>query len=546
MLQSRARVMVIANATVLVAALLSVGQVRYELSTKDALNQPDAPIGFTAGGVAPSGSPLSSQTDPGPSGMPDPAGSDPATGPSRGPAAGVTGPPGVGVTAPTSPGSRPHGGPTGPSRPVTGVPDFGLRTQGVTASSVLIGADYDKTGCGGAGALGNQFGAAVTGDPEKAFAAFVRYVNETGGIRGRTLKFVSVDDGGQYCPERHQAAAIELVDEKKVFLDIAGLHEVSDLLAPRKLPFYGGRATIAEQNKQGDGQFQLYQDADGDFANWAAFGRNYLASKTNVPCLIHPDTPDFNNLEKVLKKAMAKQGLAFKTTIAYADDPSTAQQQATTASIKMKGDGCNQVWLIANNFLADVFFTNAAEQQRWYPTWTWTARTNGIDFALAGNLMNQNQWKKAVGLTTRIKPGQSPLDGQCAKIYNRYHSGDGQSASAAVMIACNSILTTAEAMKRAIDRTGVLTGNSLMMGVDAIRGDFAWEAYVPLSYAIPGPGQAKDRTGYDLQTVATWNTDAKDYDFPQYPKYWKILGPGGSGAVDIRPSFTNIYTAPKN
>lgn len=525
-LQPRTRALLIANVTVLVAAVLSVGQVRYDLRHKDTLSQGEKP-GFTTPTAAPTvkpGTPVPGKTP----------GKTPGATASRAPAA-----PGQVPGAPVRPGVR--------QPPVTKtnvVPDFGLLTQGVTPTSVLIGADYDKTGCGGSGALASQFGAAVTGDPEKSYAAFVRHVNESGGIRGRTLKFVSVDDGGLYCPERHKSAALELVDQKKVFMAIAGLHEVSDLLAPRRLPFYGGRATIAEQNKQGDGQFQLYQDADGDFANWAAFGRNYLKSKTNMPCLIHPDTPDFNNLEGLLKRKMADQGLSFGKIIRYADDPSTAQQQATTASIAMK-DQCKQVWLVANNFIADVFFTNAAYQQQWFPTWTWTARTGGIDLKLGGSLMQQDEWENAIGLTTRIKPGESPLDGQCAKIYDKYHAGDGQNGSAAVTIACNTILTTSEAMKRAIDRTGVLTGDSLMLGVDAIRGDFAWEAFVPLTYSIPAPGQAKDRTGYDLQTVAKWNRGKLDYDFPLYPKYWKILGPNGSGAVDIRPTFTHRYLPPK-
>jgi hypothetical protein len=522
------RAVMIANATVLVAAILSVGQVRYDNRHHDTLSQTAEQPGFGTPSAGPSTAPgartrgrVPASATPG------------AIAPGRTPA--TAGRPGV-----TVPNNLPV-----PTVPSASVPDFGLLTQGVTKTSVLIGADYDKTGCGGSGALANQFGAAVTGDPEKAFNAFVRHVNETGGIRGRTLKFVSVDDGGLYCPERHKAAALELVDQKKVFLDIAGLHEVSDLLAPRHLPFYGGRATIAEQNKQGDGQFQLYQDADGDFANWAAFGRNYLHSDTQVPCLIHPDTPDFNNLEGLLVKKMAAQHLTFGKITRYADDPSTAQQQATTAAIAMK-DKCKQVWLIANNFLADVFFTNAAYQQGWFPTWTWTARTGGIDLKLGGSLMQQDEWANAVGLTTRIKPKQSPLDGQCAKIYDTYNAGDGQDGSAAVTVACNTILTTAEAMKRAIDRTGVLTGNSLMLGVDAIRGDFAWEAFVPLTYSVPAPGKAKDRTGYDLQTIAKWNRDALDYDFPLYPKYWKILGPGGSGAIDIRSSFSRHYTPPKS
>jgi ABC-type branched-subunit amino acid transport system substrate-binding protein len=517
------RAVVIANAVVLVAAVLSVGQVRYDIRQTETLKQGSAAPGF---GSTPS------------------AGPEATAGPSAGPTAGPTKAP---VKRPgVTPSGLPSvgGGSGGTVKPITTIPDFGLRTQGVTKDSVLIGADYDKTGCGGSGALANQFGAAVTGDPEKAFAAFVRYINDTGGIRGRTLKFVSVDDGGLYCPERHKSAALDLVDQKKVFLDIAGLHEVSDLLAPRKLPFYGGRATLAEQKRQGDGQFQLYQDADGDFANWAAFGRNYLHSAVEAPCLIHPDTPDFNNLEKLLNAKMAAQGLKFRKTVRYADDVATAQQQATTAAIAMKGE-CKQVWMVANNFIANVFFTNAAAQQGWYPTWTWTARTNGIDLKLGGGLMNQSEWEKSVGLTPRIKPGQSPHEGNCARIYNRYHAGDGQSGSAAVTIACNSILTVSEAMRRAVDRTGVLTGNSLMLGVDAIKGDYSWDAFVPLTFSIPKVGGPKDYTGYDLQTVAQWNRSKGDYDFPTYPKYWKVMGGGGAGAVDIRTMFHRTYTPPK-
>jgi hypothetical protein len=521
----RARAMAVVNATVLVAAVLSVGQVRYELDRRTSLAQ-HPELGLDQPGTT----------------SPTPGIRTPSNGaPSASPGAsrpGATHVPGV-----TSPGS---GTPTTPVVPgKVAIPDFGLLNQGVTKSSVLIGADYDKTGCGGSGALTNQFGAAVVGDPEKAFTAFVRHVNETGGIRGRTLKMVTVDDGGLYCPERHKAAALELVDQKKVFLDIAGLHEVSDLLAPRHLPFFGGRATLAEQDKQGDGQFQLYQDADGDFANWAAFGRNYLKSGTYAPCLIHPDTPDFNNLEKLLDKARAREHLSFEVTIRYADDPSTAQQQATTAAIKMKPH-CKSVWLIANNAIADVFFTNAAYQQQWFPTWTWTARTGGIDFAFAGRLMQQDEWKNAVGLSTRVKPGQSPYDGQCKRIYEKYYPRDGQDESAAVQVACSSILTTAEAMRRGIDRTGVLTSDSLMLGVDRIRGDFSWDAFVPLTYRIDGPGHAVDRTGYDWQTVAKWNRSRLDYDFPEYPRYWKVLGPGGSGWIDIRPWLTKKYVPPKS
>jgi len=426
----------------------------------------------------------------------------------------------------------------------TTVPDFGLLAQGVTKDSVLIGADYDKGSCPQAQTLAGQFSAAATGDPEKAFKTFVQYVNDTGGIRGRTLKLVTVDDGGLYCPEKHQSAAIELVEQKKVFMDIAGLHEVSDLLAKKHLPFEGGRSTVAEQRRQGYGQFQLFQDAESDYANWASFGRNYLQSHKSKPCLIHPDTPDFNNLEKYLVTALNDQHYKFNDIVKYKDDPSTAAYQATNSAVAMK-DHCDQVWLIANNAIADVFFTKAAKSQDWYPIWTWTARTALIDSALGGSLMDPDEWKKSIGLTTRIKPGASPYEGNCTNIYKKYNGEDGYSGSAAVLVACPTILLAAEAMRRAVDVTGKLTGNLLMLGVDAIRGDFFYDATTPLTYAVPDLDGPFDFTGFDLQTVAKWNSGNLDYDFPEYPIYWKIMGPGKSGGVDIAAALRKKYHPPK-
>jgi hypothetical protein len=438
---------------------------------------------------------------------------------------------------------------------VTTVPDYGLKTQGVTARTVKIGMDYDKTGCGGANALANQFSKSVTGDPEKAANAFKRHINDTGGIRGRTLAVVTVDDGGLYCPERHESAAIQLVDQHKVFMDIAGLHEISAKLVKRKIPYMGGWSSKAEQRRDGYGQWQLFQDADGDFANWASLAKNVINSAKEAPCLIHPDTPDFNNLEKILNKKVLEAGLPkypngkpFKDVIAYQDEPSTAQYQAQTGATRMSNNGCKQVWLIANNALADVFFTNAAASINWYPTWTWTARTALIDQQLGGSLMNSAEWQKSIGLTTRIKPGASKYEGNCARIYQKYYPGDGMENSAATLGACVGILISSDAMRRAVDITGTLTADSLMLGVDAIRGDSWFDSHVPITYSVPAPplgDKAFDFTGYDLQTVAKWNGGRADYDFPYFPTYWQVIGPNRSGGVNILTALRRTYTPPK-
>ncbi|MCU1673954.1 MAG: hypothetical protein JWN77_2067, partial [Frankiales bacterium] len=429
---------------------------------------------------------------------------------------------------------------------VVQVPDYGLKTQGVTDKSVKIGLDYNKSGCGDAGALEAALGPAVVGDPEKAVKAFTRAVNDSGGIRGRTLSAVTVDDGGLQCPERNTAAAVEMVDQHKVFLSLVGLHDVGDAVIKRHIPIWGGRFTKAEQAARGIGQFQLFQDADADFANWASFGKNYLGtnSTNKRACFVHPDTADFNNQEKILVAKMRDNGLAFADFIRYADDASTGQQQATSAVIRMKGK-CEQVWFLANNAIGMIFFANAAEQQDWHPTYTFTGRTALIDSALGGSLMNQNQWKNAVGLSPRVQPGDHPKEGNCKRTYEKYYPGDGLSGSASVLIVCQAILTSAEAMNRAVDLTGTLTANSLQVGINAIKRDFYWDSHVPMTYTIPTSlRNGFDFTGYDHQTVVKWPASGGDYVFPEYPKYWTRFGAGGSGGEDLRPFFNKSWKKP--
>lgn len=549
MTDPRVRPIGIALACVLVTSVLSVGQVRYEQRDRLDASSPQSP-GSQPGGDEPGSTPGGTPT-PGTSTAPTVPGqpgatAGPAPGAPTGPVAGGPTAPVPGVTTPggTPPTKRPPGG-------KVGIPDYGLRTQGVTATSVKLGVDYDKSGCGDSSTLAAMLGPAATGDPEKAIDAFRRHINDTGGIRGRRLDVVTIDDGGLDCPERNEAAAIQAVEEHKVFMEWVGIHEVGDAVLRRKVPIWGGRSSKAEQKARGFGQFQLFQDADADFANWASFGRHYLHTTNkggkNPACFVHPDTPDFNNLEKIMVARMKAQGLVFADFIRYADEASTGQQQATNAVIKMKGT-CNQVYFVANNIIAMIFFAQAAEQQDYNPIYTFTARTAFADQQVGGQLVQRssgNQWNNAWGLSTRVRQGDHPMENNCRNIYAKYHPEDVQAnvpTSAWVTAACVAMLTSTEAMKRAIDLTGQLTANSLMVGANAIRGDHYWDSHVPMTYTIPTSlSRPFDFTGYDHQTVVHWSKQQGDYLFPEYPKYWRMFGPNASGSEDLRRYFDDRW-----
>jgi hypothetical protein len=222
----------------------------------------------------------------------------------------------------------------------------------------------------------------------------------------------------------------------------------------------------------------------------------------------------------------------------FKDDPSTAQIQSNNIAVKFRDEGCQQVWFMAGNPVGLVFFTEAATQNNYFPkAWTFTSRTAGTDLEQFAALMDQRQWERAVGLSTRVPPGQHPADGNCAKIYKKYYPNDGQEKSAAVVVACPAILTTAEIMRRAVERTGKLDANTFMLGADAIRNDFFFDAHVPIEFRFPSvEGPFKTR-GFSHFTVVDWNSSTAKYDFPKFPCYYRTFGPNGGGCEDLRSTF---------
>ncbi|MEX2394603.1 MAG: ABC transporter substrate-binding protein [Actinomycetota bacterium] len=421
--------------------------------------------------------------------------------------------------------------------------NFGLRTQGITKDTVKVGFSYNQAACGDSGALQAALGAATVGDFEKSIHAFARHINETGGIGGRKYTPEFFDDGGSGCPEKSLAAAVDMADESKVFLAIPGLHVVSDYVISKKVPVWGGRDDPASLQKYGANGLQLLEPIKPTLEAWAAFGKHYLKTHTSQepPCLIRIETGASGNWdipEKLLVDAMASHGIKFRDIIVFKDDASTAQQQATLIAIRARDKGCQHVYFMAGNPIGLIFFTSAATQNNWFPhKWTFTSYTALSDTDLAGGLMDPQQWENAVGLTIRVPEGKHPKTDNCKNIYRKYYPNDGQDGSAAVTIACVTVLPTAEAMRRAIERTGVLNANTLLLGADAIRDDFYYDAHVPMSYSFPGKDGPFRTRGFEHWTVVDWSVDEGKYLFPVFPCYYRTFKANNGGCEDLRSKF---------
>lgn len=86
--------------------------------------------------------------------------------------------------------------------------------DGVTKDEILVGATSTKTGA-----------IAVCGNVDEGASAYFKRINDTGGVNGRKIKFIVLDDG--YSPQRAIGNVRRLMGQDKVFALISGCGTVT-------------------------------------------------------------------------------------------------------------------------------------------------------------------------------------------------------------------------------------------------------------------------------------------------------------------------------
>lgn len=189
--------------------------------------------------------------------------------------------------------------------------------------------------------------ASAYGQIAKAAEAYVKSVNDAGGVNGRKISLLVADDG--YSPPKTVEQTRRLVEAEEVLAMFAGVGgapngAVQKYLNTNRVPqiFIGSGATRWEDPKQ--------------FPWTVAWQPNYLTESTAYTAYVDKSVPDskigvlyqddefgkdyLSSLEKVM-------GPRFKASIVSAQSYTTGDATVDTQLITLKGSGANVVYLFA-------------------------------------------------------------------------------------------------------------------------------------------------------------------------------------------------------
>ena len=244
---------------------------------------------------------------------------------------------------------------------------------GVSSNQIVIGTTTPLTGPASPGYK----------DVAPAAQAYFNYVNATGGINGRKIKYVVKDD--QYNPAKTKSATSELILRDKVFAIFGALgtptHSavVADINR-RGIPdiFVNTGSSNFDNPSKYPTTFPYFPSYVVESKVMAYYIQNDADLNAKKRCLFYQDGEFGENAEKGFNAA----GMKFATTVSYF----SGQQVApfTSQITKMKSDGCELVVFFGVTS-ATAQMLGTAARSAFRPTWMITS-VGSDPSVLAGSL----------------------------------------------------------------------------------------------------------------------------------------------------------------
>jgi ABC-type branched-subunit amino acid transport system substrate-binding protein len=242
---------------------------------------------------------------------------------------------------------------------------------GVTDDTITIGTHQPLTGAA----------AASYAPISAATSAYFEYVNDQGGINGRTIEYIVKDDG--YNPATTQTVVRELVLENEVFAILGGLgtpthSSVLDFLTDNEVPDLFVSSGSAAWNQPE--KYPLTFGFQTDYVTEGMVLGQYIADEFpgKKVCLFGQDDEFGTDVQAGLELLLGTDGLTEVQTY------SVSNQDVVAQIVALQSAGCEvNVLATITGFTAIAIGT--AAQLKYFPQWV--SSSSGADYpSLAGYL----------------------------------------------------------------------------------------------------------------------------------------------------------------
>jgi len=201
----------------------------------------------------------------------------------------------------------------------------------------------------------------------KAAAAYIAKVNAEGGVNGRKINFISVDDA--YTPSKTVEQARKLVEQDEVFaifLPIGTAHNlaIQKYLSAKKVPqiFVGSGATRFGEIKQNPWTIGWQPT---NHAEAVAYGQHIMQGRPNAKVAILMQNDDFG--KDYLKGVLEGMGDKAKSMVVSHQTYETTDPTVDSQIVSMKGSGADTLLLLTTPKFSAMAIKKAAEIG-WQPT----------------------------------------------------------------------------------------------------------------------------------------------------------------------------------